>query len=172
MGLAFCIRLAYNIRLSSMRITHFHCISPFSMCYILSFSPRCIIETIQKQNSNSHHIIFNHCVFRSVVSYQTTMLPLYSPENVKTAGKIGLYDSIDDEVLQCYNEFALSSLIYYAMKEHACSEQSSRMTAMDGASKNAGTSTATVPRIRTCIHARNAGLYGVELWPFYSSSRL
>ena len=76
--------------------------------------------------------------YRTVVSYTTTQLPLYSPESVKSAGKIGLYDSLDDDILQCYNEFALSSLIYYAMKEHACSEQSARMTAMDGASKNAG----------------------------------
>ena len=29
-------------------------------------------------------------------------------------------------------------MIYYALKEGACSEQSSRMTAMDNSSKNAG----------------------------------
>uniref|UniRef100_UPI002B1D7F7C F0F1 ATP synthase subunit gamma n=1 Tax=Natrialba sp. PRR66 TaxID=3098146 RepID=UPI002B1D7F7C len=40
--------------------------------------------------------------------------------------------------LQSYNEYSLAQLIYYAMKESATSEQSSRMTAMDGASKNAG----------------------------------
>ena len=81
---------------------------------------------------------FEFVVGRSVVSYKTTMMPLYSPDGVKAAGKIGLYDSLDDDVLQCYNEYALGSLIYYAMKENACSEQSSRMTAMDAASKNAG----------------------------------
>lgn len=31
----------------------------------------------------------------------------------------------------------MTALIYYALKEGACSEQSSRMTAMDNASKNA-----------------------------------
>ena len=40
--------------------------------------------------------------------------------------------------MRSYSEFALTSLIYFAMKEGACSEQSSRMTAMDAASKNAG----------------------------------
>ncbi|KAJ1369353.1 hypothetical protein KIN20_030790 [Parelaphostrongylus tenuis] len=35
-------------------------------------------------------------------------------------------------------EYSLAQLIYYAMKESATSEQASRMTAMDGASKNAG----------------------------------
>merc|ERR1711874_700922 len=34
-------------------------------------------------------------------------------------------------VVQSYLEFSLASLVYYAMKEGACSEQSSRMTAMD-----------------------------------------
>lgn len=35
-------------------------------------------------------------------------------------------------------EFSLASLVFFAMKEGACSELSSRMTAMDNASKNAG----------------------------------
>lgn len=37
-----------------------------------------------------------------------------------------------------FQEFAMAALLYYAMKESACTEQSQRMTAMDGASKNAG----------------------------------
>ena len=51
-----------------------------------------------------------------------------------------LYDDVDEEIMRCYHEMALANLIYYAMKEGACSEQSSRMTAMDSASKNAGES--------------------------------
>nr|KAG5708434.1 hypothetical protein BaRGS_026161 [Batillaria attramentaria] len=76
--------------------------------------------------------------FRSVVSYKVTELPIFSRDHVKTADKINLYDSLDDEVLRSWNEFSLASLVYFAMKEGACSEQSSRMTAMDAASKNAG----------------------------------
>lgn len=76
--------------------------------------------------------------FRSVVSYRVTELPLFNQDQVAKADKISLYDSIDDEVLRSYNEFALVSLVFFAMKEGACSEQSSRMTAMDAASKNAG----------------------------------
>jgi len=76
-------------------------------------------------------------VFRSVVSYKTTELPIYSLETVTQAEKLPLYDSIDDETLTSFNEFALVSQIYYCLKESACSEQSSRMTAMDAASKNA-----------------------------------
>ena len=49
-----------------------------------------------------------------------------------------MYDSVDEEVLRSYREYSLASLIFYAMKESSCSEQSQRMTAMDAATKNAG----------------------------------
>lgn len=52
--------------------------------------------------------------------------------------KMLLYDDVDDEVLRSFHEMSLANLIFYSMKEGACSEQSSRMTAMDAASKNAG----------------------------------
>ena len=52
------------------------------------------------------------------------------------------YDDVDADVLQCYHEMTLANLLYHAMKEGACSEQSSRMTAMDSASKNASESCA------------------------------
>ena len=65
-------------------------------------------------------------------------MPLFKQGMVEEAEKVSLYDSIDAEVMQSYNEFQFTSLIYYTLKEAACSEQSSRMTAMDAASKNAG----------------------------------
>lgn len=61
-----------------------------------------------------------------------------SLDAIKTNDKLLAYDSVDDDVLKSYTEYSLAQLIYYAMKESATSEQSSRMTAMDGASKNAG----------------------------------
>lgn len=66
-------------------------------------------------------------------------MPIYSLEAVKKGKNTLAYDSVDQEVIRSYNEFALTSVIYYALKESACSEQSARMTAMDSASKNAGT---------------------------------
>ena len=51
---------------------------------------------------------------------------------------MSVYDSLDADVVQSYMEYSLASLIYYALKEGATSEQSSRMTAMDNSSKNAG----------------------------------
>ena len=84
-------------------------------------------------------IVSVSCILcRTVVSYTVTRLPLFSLNTVSTADNLSLYDSVDDDVLVSYNEFALASLIYFGMKEGAASEQSARMTAMDGASKNAG----------------------------------
>ena len=80
-------------------------------------------------------IVYNR--FKSVVSYATTELPLFSLKAIEAAPKLNVYDSLDSDVLQSYMEFSISSLLFYAMKEAACSEQSSRMTAMDNASKNA-----------------------------------
>lgn len=73
-----------------------------------------------------------------MVSYQTEEVPLLSVKTMLSAPKLTLYDSIDENVLESYQEFTTAALIYYTMKQSACSEQSSRMTAMDNASKNAG----------------------------------
>ncbi|CAG9136156.1 unnamed protein product [Plutella xylostella] len=81
-------------------------------------------------------IIYNK--FRSVVSYQQSDMPLFSQKAVENAPKLTVYDSLDSDVIQSYMEFSLASMLFYALKEGACSEQSSRMTAMDNASKNAG----------------------------------
>ncbi|VDP71683.1 unnamed protein product [Schistosoma mattheei] len=76
--------------------------------------------------------------FKTVVSYITTSQPLLSLNKLSSSENISIYDSVDDEVLQSYNEFLLTSLIFAALKEAAASEQSARMTAMDSATKNAG----------------------------------
>merc|ERR1712045_791552 len=76
--------------------------------------------------------------FKSVVSYKTSEMPIYSLNAVNNADKITVYDSLDADVIQSYMEYSLASLIYYCLKEGACSEQSSRMSAMDNSSKNAG----------------------------------
>ena len=48
------------------------------------------------------------------------------------------YEDVDDENIKNYVEFTLANNIFYCMTESACSEQSSRMTAMENASQNAG----------------------------------
>jgi len=76
--------------------------------------------------------------FRSVVSYKTKTLDIFPAGAVEQAKNLSVYDSLDSDVMQSYLEYSLASLIYYCLKEGACSEQSSRMTAMDNSSKNAG----------------------------------
>jgi len=85
---------------------------------------------------DSGSLYYNH--FRTVVSYKPTVKPFFSLETIAKAEKINSYDDVDAETLRSYQEYNMVSLIYYAMKENACSEQSSRMSAMDNASKNAG----------------------------------
>lgn len=85
---------------------------------------------------DSGSIVYNR--FKSVVSYTTSEIPIYSLNAVNAAPKMSIYDSLDADVLQSYMEYSLAAQVYYSMKENACSEQSSRMTAMDNASKNAG----------------------------------
>jgi len=84
----------------------------------------------------SGRIIYNK--FRTVVSYDLTEIPFFPVSAIAAGEKISVYDSLDADVIQSYMEYSLASLIFYAMKEGACAEQSSRMTAMDNASKNAG----------------------------------
>merc|ERR1719370_2563346 len=68
--------------------------------------------------------------FRTVVSYNLSEQAVFRDAHFAASKGIDVYDSIDAE-------FQLASIIYFAMKENACSEQSARMTAMDNASKNA-----------------------------------
>ncbi|XP_052013258.1 ATP synthase subunit gamma, mitochondrial isoform X1 [Apodemus sylvaticus] len=88
-------------------------------------------------------IIFNQ--FKSVISYKTEEKPIFSLNTIASAGNswlvltetMSVYDDIDTDVLQNYQEYNLANLIYYSLKESTTSEQSARMTAMDNASKNA-----------------------------------
>ena len=54
------------------------------------------------------------------------------------ADSMYVYDDVDPDLLRTYHQYTLANLVYYAMMEGACSEHSSRMMAMDNASKNAG----------------------------------
>ena len=87
-------------------------------------------------NYDGGKIVYNK--FNTAASYTCTSMPFYSMAVVGAAPKLSLYDSLDPDVLQSYLEFSLAALMYYALKENACSEQSSRMAAMDNSSKNAG----------------------------------
>ncbi|KAG8270575.1 ATP synthase subunit gamma, mitochondrial-like [Homalodisca vitripennis] len=89
-----------------------------------------------KHDISGGKIFYNK--FESVVSYIVSHIPIFSENDVLNAPKSLMYDSLESDVLDSYLEFSLASKIYYCLKENACSEQASRMSAMDSASKNAG----------------------------------
>uniref|UniRef100_A0A8C5G767 ATP synthase subunit gamma n=1 Tax=Gouania willdenowi TaxID=441366 RepID=A0A8C5G767_GOUWI len=74
-------------------------------------------------------VVYNH--FRRDISTECDCVFTPSPENM------GVYDDIDADVLRNYQEFTLVNILFLALRESSCSEQSARMTAMDSASKNA-----------------------------------
>jgi len=95
-----------------------------------------IAQAILSQDYDFGELYFNR--YKTVVSYGTEAMPIYSKDAVVNAGKLHQYDSIDEDVLTSYNEFALANLVFFALREGSASELSARMTAMDAASKNAG----------------------------------
>jgi F-type H+-transporting ATPase subunit gamma len=84
------------------------------------------------------HIIYN--TFKSAIAYTATIksiTPLTDPSSEF------LYDysvepENDPETLQNFFEYTLACEMYHSLMENAASEQSSRMSAMENASKNAG----------------------------------
>jgi len=76
--------------------------------------------------------------FRSVVSFRVNSIDIPPLDTVANSENIQSYDDVDADVLRNYHEFTLANIIFYGLKESACAEQSSRMTSMDAASKNAG----------------------------------
>jgi len=75
--------------------------------------------------------------FKSAVSYNISTQPIFTANAIAKAPGVAVYDSVDEFVLQNYQEASLTNMLYYAMKEASVAEHSSRMTAMDNASKNA-----------------------------------
>lgn len=95
-----------------------------------------IAQKIATYNFSRAKIMFNK--FKSIVSYTVENITLFSESSVMNAPQCVVYDSLDNEILQNYLEFSLVSMLYYSLKENNCSEQASRMSAMDNATKNAG----------------------------------
>lgn len=81
-------------------------------------------------------VFYNY--FKSAMSQVITQQPIYSTETLSASPSMAVFDSIDADVLQSYQEFQLVNTIYYTLKENYASEQGARMVCMDGATKNAG----------------------------------
>ncbi|XP_013184854.2 ATP synthase subunit gamma, mitochondrial-like [Amyelois transitella] len=84
---------------------------------------------------DSGEIYYNK--YFSPVKYEMTIVPVFNKFKIEAAPNMNAFDDVDDDQLECYAEWTLAALLYYALKESAASEQSARMAAMDNATKNA-----------------------------------
>merc|ERR1711959_523093 len=80
-----------------------------------------IAEDIMKTDYGASRVVFNR--FKSAIAFQPTVATVLSPETIESSTDL--------------QEFNLASTIYWGMLENGCSEQASRVQAMENSSKNA-----------------------------------
>lgn len=87
---------------------------------------------------DSIHIVYNK--FKSAIAYipsVKTIKPLLEPAS-PFLYEYSVEPENDVETLQNFYEYTMATQMYHSLLENAASEQSSRMSAMENASKNAG----------------------------------
>merc|ERR1711970_122447 len=101
-----------------------------------------IAEDIMKTDYGASRVVFNR--FKSAIAFQPTVATVLSPETIESSTE--LVEKFDEyelegpdrsEFLTDLQEFNLASTIYWGMLENGCSEQASRVQAMENSSKNA-----------------------------------
>lgn len=110
----------------------------------ITFPQACsIAEEVLKTEYDVVRIVFNR--FVSAIAQKPTIATILSPNTLEKEAEAG--GSLDKyeiegpgraELLQNLAEFQLATAMYSAMLENNCSEQSSRMSAMENSTKNAG----------------------------------
>lgn len=84
------------------------------------------------------HLVYNE--FKSAIAYTTSVksiVPMMDPVDSKLM-EYEVEPDKDDETLRNFYEYTVATQMYHSLLENATSEQSSRMAAMENASKNAG----------------------------------
>jgi len=84
------------------------------------------------------HLVYNR--FKSAIAYTPSIksiTPMLDPAH-DYLHNISVEPDNDFETLQNFFEFTLASQVYHSLMDNCTSEQSSRMNAMENASKNAG----------------------------------
>jgi len=81
-------------------------------------------------------VLYNY--HKSAMTQEIEMVPVASVEGLEAAPGLTAYDSVDQDVIQNFSEYALAATLYGCLKENYTSEQAARMISMDGATKNAG----------------------------------
>lgn len=101
-----------------------------------------IADSVLATEFDVARLVYNR--FSSAISYKPTLATVLSPDALeRTAEAGGLLDQYEiegpdrAELLQDLSEFNLSATLYNALLENNCSEQASRMAAMENSTKNA-----------------------------------
>ena len=110
----------------------------------LTFPQACsIAEEVLKTEYDVARIVYNR--FVSAIAQKPTIATVMSPDalekEAEAGGGLDRYEIEGPgraELLQNLAEFNLATSLYTAMLENNCSEQSSRMSAMENSTKNAG----------------------------------
>merc|ERR1712117_245416 len=102
-----------------------------------TFADCAAIAQVALENEwNGGVIMYNF--HKSAMTQEIEQVPVASVAGLEAAPGITQYDSVDEDVIQSFSEFALAASLYGCLKENYASEQAARMIAMDGATKNAG----------------------------------
>jgi F-type H+-transporting ATPase subunit gamma len=95
-----------------------------------------IAQVALESEWNSGVILYNY--HKSAMTQEIEGVPVASVAGLEASPAITKYDSVDEDVIQNFSEFALAASLYGCLKENYASEQAARMISMDGATKNAG----------------------------------
>ena len=97
-----------------------------------------IAQDILAADYEAVHILYNE--FKSAIVYTPSIKSIKPLLDINDPFlyPFELSEEDDIEALQNFYEYTLSTDIFYSMLQNAASEQSSRMNAMENASKNAG----------------------------------
>jgi len=105
-----------------------------------SFDLTCALtqDVLSAGEYESIHLLYNK--FKSAIAYVPsikTVTPMLDPA-APYLHDVSVEPDNDAETLQNFYEFTLASQVYHSLMDNCTSEQSSRMNAMENASKNAG----------------------------------
>lgn len=95
-----------------------------------------LAQDVSQIKADAVHVVFNR--FRSAIAYEATVKTMYPPAAL-TGEPYVEYEFEPDtktEVLDDMYEMAIATTVFTSMLESAAAEQSSRMNAMENASKN------------------------------------
>ncbi|XP_015123968.1 ATP synthase subunit gamma, mitochondrial-like [Diachasma alloeum] len=94
-----------------------------------------ILESMEDYKFPQIQVYYNKVI--SASAYTVSTLNLFDRSAIISAPKFALYDALDDNIMDCWIEFAIVTMIYLVLKEGSLAEHAARMTAMENATKNA-----------------------------------